>query len=171
MMAELPLNTCVGRSEPLADLRRRLLGCAMKLIWNRTDAEDIVQEALLLGLKKGIPLDEAGGSAWAWRTVCHLCLNHRRRRPIEPLETGHEMQSADAPSRRLEQQERWTRLRRELESLPPQQRLAITLRDMEALEYATAARIMELTESAVRTHVRLARRRLAERLTMQNGDA
>lgn len=184
-----PLTTLVGdaeilpRSGPIAPadssaktadcavdltaLRRRLLGLAVKLVWNRDDAEDIVQETFRLALKRGPELSDPGLAPWAWRTVTLLCLNRRRRRRIEPLSEWLDLSSA--PGDAMERTERLERLRTLIDQLPDQQRVAVVLRLMEGLSYEQVAGIMDLTPAAVRTHVHLARTRLANSGTDESG--
>lgn len=145
----------------LAVLRRRLLGLAVKLIWNRDDAEDIVQEAFRLVLKRGPALTDAGLAPWAWRTVTLLCLNRRRSRRVEPLGEWIEPPTSPQTDDAVERSERLERLRSLIEELPDQQRLAVVLRLMEGLSYEEVAGIMGISSAAARTHVHLARARLA----------
>ena len=140
--------------------RTRLVALAMKLVWNRDDAEELAQEAFMRAIVKQIPAGDPSYGPWLMRTVANLCVNHRRRRRTEPLneitlqhagvEAGHERDD----QRRLE------RLRLDMEQMPDQQRIALVLRGMECLDYEAIAEIMELSPAAVRTHVHLARKRL-----------
>lgn len=152
------------RDAALTLLHGRLVRLAVRLIWNRDDAEEIVQEAFRLSLANGPPADDPRGAAWLWRTVCNHCLNHRRRRRAEPLDAWLDSPAADDPRAAMTRAEELTRLRGALETLPAQQRLALVLRCMEQLDYVRVAEIMDLSESAVRAHVHLGRRRLAELL-------
>jgi len=148
----------------LPALRRRLIRLAVKLVWNRDDAEDIVQEAFTLALNRmeKVPADQL--APWMWRTVCNLCLNQRRRRRLEPLSPVLVDDREIAPDSAASQVEEMDRIRGAVAELPDQQRLALVLRTMEGLDYEQIAAVMSLSSSAVRTHVHLARQRLVERL-------
>ncbi len=149
----------------LTETRPRLIRLAVKMVWNRDDAEEIVQEAFRLALR-----DRPGSShdsttavvltSWLWRTVTNLCLNHRRRRRPEldnaALATAH----ARTPHNTLVATEELGRLRDAIETLPDQQRVALVLKTMEQMEYPRIAQIMQITESAVRAHVHQARQKL-----------
>lgn len=145
-------------------IRRRLEAFAVKLIWNRHDAEEIVQEAFRLAITNGLDAADPGSMPWLMRTVANLGLNHRRRRRLEPLDNHLEHDSNEQPADRILTAERLGALRDRIAELPSQQRLAITLRMLEELTYEEAARVMELSVAAVRTHVHLARKTLAESL-------
>jgi RNA polymerase sigma-70 factor, ECF subfamily len=146
------------------DLRRRLVRYTVKLVWNRQDAEEVVQEAFKLALSGGPAFSEERFAPWMFRTVGHLSQNVRRRRKPEPLVPWLEGGPAAAPEARMERAAQFERLRRGIDRLPEQQRMALVLRTMEQMDYPRIAEIMELSVSAVRTHVHLARERLIEML-------
>ena len=148
----------------LTALHGRLVRLAVKLIWNRDDAEETVQEAFRLALTKGIPTSERRFGPWMFRTVGNLCLNHRRRRRTEPLSDWIDPPHDATPEAAAQQAEQMECLRQALERLPGQQRMALVLRTMEQMAYGDIAEVMQLSISAVRAHVHLARRRLATTL-------
>ncbi|MFQ5429808.1 MAG: RNA polymerase sigma factor [Phycisphaerae bacterium] len=144
--------------------RRRLVRLAVKLVWNRDDAEEIVQDALHLALRKKIDWDGRDLGGWLPRTVANLCLNHRRRRKAEPLVEWIEPRTGETPEALADRAERLEGLRSAIERLPHRQRTAIVLRCLEQREYAEIARVMGLSESAVRAHVHQGRRGLSDLL-------
>lgn len=148
----------------LDGIRRRLETFAVKLIWNRHDAEEIVQETFRLALTNGFNVSEGDAMPWLMRTVANLCMNHRRRRRPEALNDHLEPASDGGPMDSVMTAERLHALRDRIAGLPNQQRLAITLRMLEELSYEEVAHVMELSIAAVRTHVHLARKALAESL-------
>jgi len=153
------------------DHRRGLVRLAVKLVWNRDDAEDLVQEAFQLAVAKRMtPADERFGP-WLYRTVSNLCLNHRRRRRAEPLGDWVAVADDVEPDARAQQVEQLTRLREAIGQLPDRQRLAITLRTLEQMDYPRIAEIMELSVSAVRAHVHFGRGRLAELMAVSESGA
>ncbi len=147
----------------LEDFRRRLVRYAVKLIWNRDDAEEIVQDAFQLAISKQIAAGEERFGPWMFRTVGNLSLNFRRRSKPEPLADWNEPATGEDPAHHVEKAEQLERLRTAIEALPAQQRIAIVLRMQQQMDYADIARIMELSESAVRGHVHQARRTLVDR--------
>ncbi len=165
------LRPDVPEQAALEDLHRRLVRLAIKLIWNRDDAEDTVQEAFRLALTKGIEQREAHFGAWMFRTVGNLCLNHRRRTKPEPLADWIDPPDEATPEMAAQQVEQLARLREAMGRLPEQQRLALTLRTMEQMTYSDIAKVMQLSESAVRAHVHLGRRRLADWIGDDCGEA
>src|SRR5262245_10302805 len=67
-------------SASISELRGRLVGLAVKLLWNRDDAEEVVQQAFEIAMKSGPATRESHFAPWMTRTVSNLCLNRRRRR-------------------------------------------------------------------------------------------
>lgn len=150
--------------ETLERLRTRLVRYAVKLVWNREDAEETVQEAFRLALSSPTaPNTLADGfGPWMFRTVSNLCLNLRRRRKPEPLADWIDPSHDDTPESQRERAEQLQRLRDAIQTLPHQQRVVIVLRTMEQMKTSEIAETMAITTAAVRTHLHLARRRLAE---------
>lgn len=149
----------------IEDLRRRLVRYAVKLVWNRDDAEESVQGAFTIAMEKGVsPSDERFGP-WMFRTVGNICLNERRKRKYEPLADWIEHDTGEDAGAHAERVERLNRLRTAIAALPEQQRIAIVLRGEQQMSYPDIASVMELSESAVRGYVHQARKKLAEQLT------
>lgn len=151
-------------------VRGRLIRLAVKLIWNRDDAEEIVQEAFKLAWAAGLALTSDALLPWTRRTVGNLCLNHRRRRKPEALAEWMDRPSGETPDTSAARVEELESLRVAMEKLPNQQRLALTLRAMEQMPYEKIAEIMEVTPSTVRAHVHQGRQKLAELLRHKGGN-
>lgn len=162
--APAPPNGAAWRAA-VEDHRRSLVRLAVKLVWNREDAEDLVQEAFRLAVAKRITPAEERFGPWLYRTVSNLCLNHRRKRRAEPLAGWLESTDEVEPDARVRKVEQLTRLREAIQQLPDRQRLALTLRALEQMDYPRVAEIMELSVSAVRAHVHFGRVRLVELMT------
>lgn len=150
-------------------LRRRLVQFAARLLWNRDDAEETVQEAFRVATAKGMSMRDEAFGPWLARTTANLAMNLRRRRRPEPLANAIEPAANDTPAAHAERVERLERVRTAIETLPPQQRLAITLRTMERMDYPGIAAILDCGEAAARSHVHLARARLAHLLDDEGG--
>ena len=144
----------------LATWRTRLVALALKLVWNRDDAEELAQEAFVRATMKQIPPGDPAFGPWLMRTVANLCVNHRRRRKAEPLSEMMLQHCGVVTGHSREDLQRIEKVRMDMEQLPDQQRIALVLRGMEGLDYEAIAEIMELSPAAVRTHVHLARKRL-----------
>ncbi|MCG8409163.1 MAG: RNA polymerase sigma factor [Phycisphaerales bacterium] len=159
------LKPGLSEKAALEEIRRRLLRFAVKLVWNRDDAEEIVQDAFKLAWSKGVKTSEPRFGPSLFRTVANLCLNHRRRRRPATLSECIELTHSLTPAKSAQDAEQLNQLRNAVDQLPDQQRLALVLRMMEQMDYGDIADVMQLSTSAVRAHVHLGRRRLAEWMT------
>jgi len=118
--------------------------------------------------------------AWLFATVRNACLMKRRRRVDEPrrhvsLEEG--LPASDGGFAPIDVEDfamkpdevainTWlgTRLRAAMTALPPSQRVIVFLREMEGLSTREVARVMDISESNVKTQLHRARVRLREEL-------
>lgn len=144
------------------DDRRKLVQLAYRFLWDRGGAEDAVHDALLTARGKADQWRETG-SWWAWlcRVLVRRCLLIRRdtrRRTARELATAaaRSTRAGADPGRQEGHQEHSLVLRAALEELPPQQRIAVTLRYLEEMPYEQIAEVMELAPATVRVHVRRA---------------
>lgn len=145
----------------------RLVQLAYRFVWNRADAEDAVQNAFALAQQKSDQLREPE-KRWSWlsRIVVRQCLllrrSETRRDRHEQVSAAEPVPESEQPPDRIEQSERaWVR-RWAIEQLPPQQRVAVTLRHLEGMSYDRIAHILEIAPSTVRVHVRDAREAIRE---------
>jgi len=157
-----PATSGLSSRAAIEDLRRRLVRFAVKLVWNRDDAEELVQDAFKTAAAKGVGFKDQRFEPWMYRTTTNLCANHRRRRRPERLGEWCDVATTDPTEHGPDRIEQLERLRSAVERLPQQQRLALTMRWMEHLEYGAIAEVMDISESTVRAHVHQARRHLRE---------
>jgi|CXWL01.1.fsa_nt_gi RNA polymerase sigma-70 factor (ECF subfamily) len=159
-----------GLVDAIAAMRGRLIGLATRLLWNRDDAEEIVQEAAALAVARNRERAGRVDGPWLVRTVVNLCRNLKRRRRPESISPWIETIAKESKRDPVELREELERTRAALDKLPDQQRVALVLRTMEQMAYAEIAEIMSVTEQAVRTHVHLARRKMVDMLREKAGD-
>jgi RNA polymerase sigma factor (sigma-70 family) len=143
------------------------------------DAEDVAQESIL-HLLDHMPEWETARSYRAWRTTLVLNLCRDRLRRSEARRTAEEGAAAARTERArpgaedaLQRAEVEAVLALGLRALPPREREAFVLRDLEALETDEVARLLAISASSVRSLVTLARRRLRDvigtRLALEEG--
>ncbi len=162
--------------EALRLLQGTVFSFSMKVCGHREDAEDTMQDVLL----KAIPYlpkieNEKALAVWLYKVAQNRCWMSRRRSKFAPKETitleelmpdAAELESLTTtahtgPEASALSQEESERVRRAIQRIPPQYRMILVLHDMEELDTAEVARIMDLREGTVR--VRLHRARLALR--------
>ena len=154
---------------------RFVYNLALRTLGNPEDAADAAQDAFV---RAWLALDEFRGQAqfrtWLYRIVLNLCLNRvpRLRRQLNDL-THEEMidlpepvgQRAD-PLVGLEQSELRASLHREIDRLPEQYRLLVSLRYQHELSYEEIAALVHLPVGTVKTGLFRAKARLRETLSI-----
>ncbi len=155
---------------------------ALRLLGEKSDAEDITQDALVKAYTRLSELDDgASFSAWLRRIAVNLSLNALRRRGVlrfEPLEgSSRGAGSDDAPARDFIDERQRTpedeavsgALRDEVERLvrllPAEQRVAVVLRDMYGYDVAEVAELQRCGLSAAKMRISRGRAHLRELLT------
>ncbi|QMU56890.1 MAG: RNA polymerase sigma factor [Boseongicola sp.] len=149
-------------------LAPRLFNQAWRLLGDRAEAEDAVQETLLK-LWKIAPdwrQDEAKVSTWCYRVLANHCTDRlRARRPSVDLDAIAEPE-ADLKSAvaRMTETARNDALNTALLTLPDRQRQAVVLRHIEELTNPEIAEIMDISVEAVESLTARGKRTLAAAL-------
>ncbi len=132
-----------------------VLGYASRLLGNRTEAEDVAQEAMirLWRIAPDWRQGEAKVTSWLYRVVTNLCtdrLRAGRRRRAEALEDVPEPADGalDAEGAMIAA-DRMAALQAALDSLPERQRQAVVLRHIEGLTNPEIAEVLGIGVEAV----------------------
>jgi RNA polymerase sigma-70 factor, ECF subfamily len=160
----------VGAFEQLAGTYvNRLFLATLRVLGDRGDAEDVVQETLLRAWRgiRGFRR-RSGFSTWLYRIAvneANRSLQKGARRP-ETIRLDDEEQlqvSAprdNGPAREAEYHELYAELRVALLALPLPHRTAVVLRDIEGLSTREAAEIVGVGEAAFKSRLHQARLRV-----------
>lgn len=110
-------------------------------------------------------------STWLYRIATNIALDHLDRAAVRKRENGAMTDGETLPDRRSERPDKRMSLDElrsavaaALESLPPNQRIAITLHQYETMSYEQISAIMECSVESVRSLLARARASLRERL-------
>jgi RNA polymerase sigma-70 factor (ECF subfamily) len=153
-----------------------LLAVARRFLRNEEDARDAVQEAFVQAFRGiGSFEEQARLSTWLRRIVVNaslMRLRTRRRKPEEALDEellpvfgadGHRIGATPAwedAEERIEREETRQRVRSAIDRLPETSRTVLLLRDIEERTTEEAARLLGITENAVKIRLHRARQAL-----------
>lgn len=167
--------------------QHRLFNAVLRMVYNFDDAQELTQEAFvraLKGLKKF--RGQAGFYTWLFRIGFNLCINYRRKQqPVSfsTLQSQREVggrqadglvEMADSrnplPTRQVQLGEEHRRVIDAMQQLAPEARAVVVLRDIEELDYAQIAKILEVPTGTVKSRLFRARMALREQLSDRDGE-
>jgi len=144
--------------------RDRVVRLAAHVLHNSREAEDVAQEAFVKAFRQiGQFRGDSGFYAWLYRIVINLCLDRMRRKSMTsemPLEenVAHFVAVSPDVENRLS-------VAQVLDSLTPPMRAALVLREVEGLEYAEIADVLNIPVGTVRSRLNTAREQFRRRWT------
>jgi len=132
-------------------------------------AEDILQEVYLTAAEKcPSHFNTDQRRLWLIRVVANRCrLEYRRRKRWKTLLMRWTQSGSTATHKEIditERDEQRTLIRKAIESLEPTQRLVLILKYYMELNSSQISEVLNMPDSTVRSHLRKARWRLAEKL-------
>lgn len=176
--AELLAAHCSGDPDAFTELvrrhRDRLWAVALRTTGNPEEASDAVQDALISAYRRAESFrGDSAVTTWLHRIVVNASLDRLRRRSVRawvPLpEEGEgavlvdDSRLAD-PRAAAESSETVSEVRAALDTLPPDQRAAIVLVDLEGWSVEEAAKALDCPVGTVKSRCFRGRAKLAERL-------
>jgi RNA polymerase sigma factor (sigma-70 family) len=153
-----------------AALTPRIYGHSLRVLGDRVEAEDVVQEAMvrLWRIAPDWRTGEAKVTTWLYGVVANLCTDRLRKRVMVPLE------DIDAPRDDaisafdvLQQRSRNDALGAALSSLPDRQRQSVVLRHIDGLANPEIAAILDVGIEAVESLTARGKRALTKALQGQ----
>lgn len=145
---------------------RRVAGLAWRILGDAEEVRDAVQETFLRAYRFLDRYDpDREFLPWIFRITVNVCrdLDRARRKrtdrflELEDLHAAPRKERPDEIARRNEEIEMLTLA---IDSLPPKERLAIILRDVEGFDTREVARILGSRPATVRVQISSARKRL-----------
>jgi RNA polymerase sigma-70 factor (ECF subfamily) len=139
-----------------------------RLMGERPAAQDVAQESFMRLYRFGLyRLPSGEARFWLYRVARNLALNELEKRQTR---TKHSLRVAESfgsappdPEQAFAQSERRQKAIELLESLPEHQRAALLLREQEEMSYSQIARVLNITESKVKSDIFRARNALRAR--------
>jgi RNA polymerase sigma-70 factor, ECF subfamily len=150
---------------------RRAFALAYRLVGDRYEAEDVVQEAYLR-IFRGLPgfREEARFETWMHRIVVNTAVNALRKRGRFGDLMKDEVPDLPVPDKAEQQAVRRDALERGLAALPAGQRTAVVLKDIYELSCREISHELGIEEGAVKVRLHRARKSLREQLSEEGFD-
>ena len=154
--------------ELVARHQKAVLNIAWRYCGDRATAEDLAQEIFVkVWRAKGSYQPSAKFSTWLYRIAVNRCLNEIRSRPRKtaiPVEETVEGAEGSGPGDDLDRAEVRDAVRRAVDGLPPNQRMAVILSRFHDLAYEDIADSMAVSLEAVKSLLFRARENLKSAL-------
>ena len=146
--------------------RERLWAVAVRTLGDPEEAADALQDAMVSAFRQAAGFrGDAAVTTWLHRIVVNACLDRIRRRAARPVLGGLDEQAIDAlaPRQPVAEERADTALdvTAALRSLPPEQRAALVLVDMEGYPVAEVAEMLDCAVGTVKSRCSRGRVRLA----------
>jgi RNA polymerase sigma-70 factor, ECF subfamily len=155
----------VDAFEPLVRrYQRPLYNVALRMLGDREEARDVVQDAFLKAYEKLSSFDPRYRFfSWVYRIVLNESLNLRsRRRQADPLTS--EPVASGGPEQAMHEKERQDGVQAALLRLPEDDRLLLVLRHFAELSYAEIGDAIGVAEKTVKSRLHEARQKLGRQL-------
>jgi RNA polymerase sigma-70 factor (ECF subfamily) len=156
----------------------RIYSVVYGMLRNPEDAKEVSQEAFVKAYQK-LSTFRLESKFYTW--ICRISINlsidllrKRKRRDHSEFDEGIgakdssgqilDMYNNDRPDKAVERSEIHRRIIEEVEKLPPEQKQAIVLREIDGLSYREISEIMNIPEGTVMSRLFYARKKLQEAL-------
>jgi RNA polymerase sigma-70 factor, ECF subfamily len=163
-----------GYRELLARFQRPVFTLILRMVRDRTEAEDLAQEAFIKAFEKLATFDlERKFSSWLFKIAHNTTIDHLRRRGLDTVSLDAPRSDEDAaprevadpdaenPSARVERAALNRALTTALTRLRPEYRQVMLLRFQAGLEYVEIAATTGLPLGTVKTYLHRARKELS----------
>ncbi len=154
--------------EQIWPIKDRLYRLAYRLVNDRAEAEDVVQEVMIKVWKQGQDLKLIRNlEAWCLKLTRNQALDklkggyRKRKTALDNLQEPRTAANVQ-PDQQAEWQDAYQHVREIMNSLPPDYQSVVQLRDIEGLSYQEIAEALDMTLAQVKTNLFRARKRLRE---------
>ena len=166
----------------VAKYQDRIFNMILRMCPNRAEAEELAQEAFLKAMQR---IDQFRGRSrfytWLFRIAANLTISHRRRaarlrfRSIDSLEELYGSQAHSLTTQLAERRyprpetmaiaaETQRRILAALDELDEEFRIVLVLRDIEEMDYAQIAAVLDVPVGTVKSRLHRARLTVRDRL-------
>lgn len=145
-------------------LKDKLFRVALRITFDRAEAEDIVQETLIRVWNKREEWAQFGSiEAYCLTVAKNLAIDRSEKKDAQTVELTPAMEQASdvsSPYEKLVTKERMKLIHRLMDELPEKQRQIMQLRDIEDKSYKEIAVALNLTEEQVKVNLFRARQKV-----------
>lgn len=172
----------VAAFEELIDAyQKKVFNLALRIIGNYDDAADLAQETFVR-IYKAISnfKEQSSFSTWVYRITTNVCLDEIRKRKNKKVvsldedihmddgEMKRQVVSGDpGPDEAAEREEVRRTVNNAINKLPEDQRVVITLRDLQGMSYEEIAKVLALPAGTVKSRINRARLALKNALSSE----
>lgn len=150
--------------DDILPLKDKLFRLALRITFDRAEAEDIVQDTLIRVWNKREEWQQMDSvEAYCMAVARNLAIDRSQKMEAQNVELTpetQEMPDASVPDRQMEQDEQLSIVHRLINELPEKQRSIVQLRDIEGKSYKEIAEVLGLTEEQVKVNLFRARQRI-----------
>lgn len=150
-------------------LKDKLFRLALRITFDRAEAEDVVQETLIRVWNKRHEWPRFDSiEAYCLTVARNLAIDRSEKKDAQTVELTPELEQTPdnwSPYEQLVSKERLALIHRLMDRLPEKQRLIMHLRDVEGKSYKEIADILSLTEEQVKVNLFRARQKVKQQFT------
>lgn len=163
-----------GKKEAFGQLVVKYKGSVFRqayaILNDPAEAEDIAQEAFIKVYNTLIKLEnEYAFAAWLSRIVVHLCYDQikKSKKEKEAFNRWHNVRKKHASCRQgaIEHKQLQLNIAEAMQELSPEQRVVITLRDVQGFTYDEIADIVQVPVGTIKSRIHTARKALKNLLS------
>jgi RNA polymerase sigma-70 factor, ECF subfamily len=151
-------------SKAVTECRERIFLVLLKYTRNREDAKDLAQETFVRAYRsRAYFRGESSIYTWLYKIAVNLALNYKSRSRISSLvslEDTSEPVENDNPSHDVLNKETEHQVNLAIQKLPPRQRMVFILRYFEEKPHTEIAKLLGITEGAVKANYHQAIKKL-----------
>lgn len=155
--------------DDILPLKDKLFRLALRITFDRAEAEDIVQDTMIRVWNKREEWSQFDSvEAYCMTVARNLAIDRSQKKEAQNTGITPEMEEvsiASGPYDRLVNKEQLHLIHRLINELPEKQRLIMQMRDIEGESYKDIANVLNLTEEQVKVNLFRARQKVRQKYT------
>jgi len=149
-------------------MQRKLYSFALRVLQNKEESEDVVQEVFVKLWKMKNEMDTIRNKeAFAMTMIRNLSIDRLKKKRVLSLDDDtnrYEGTSDSDPLHEIQVNDAMIMIKKIVDKLPEQQRMIIQLRDIEGYTSEEVAEILDINQNTLRVNLSRARQKIRENL-------